>query len=136
MVFAGMPQTDAALKLILPVGISFYAFQKIGYIVDLFRGTVQGERSFLRYALFVSFFPKLVAGPIVSARLFLPQLQTDQRPEWNRIVNGLELMLQGFFKKAVIANSLGVIVDHCFARPELQTSLTLIIGAVFIASDL
>lgn len=131
MLFTGAPQTDAALKLILPVGISFYTFQKIGYMVDLFRGTIRGERSFLRFALFVSFFPKLVAGPIVSTKAFLLQLQADQPPEWSRIVSGLELMLQGFFKKAVIANSLAVIVDYCFAKPEFQTSLTLIIGAIF-----
>lgn len=130
-IFTGTAQTDAALKLILPLGISFYTFQKIGYMVDLFRGTIQGERSFVRFALFVSFFPKLVAGPIVSAKLFLPQLQADQRPEWNNVVNGLELMLRGFFKKAVIANSLAVVVDHCFAGPEFQTSLALIIAAIF-----
>jgi alginate O-acetyltransferase complex protein AlgI len=132
-VVTGTSHIDPALRLILPVGISFYTFQKIGYMVDLFRGTIQGERSFLRFALFVSFFPKLVAGPIVGSQLLLPQLQADQRPEWNNVVNGLELMLQGFFKKAVIANSLAVIVDHCFATPEFQTSLTLIIGAVFYA---
>ena len=130
-ILTGASQTDAALKLILPIGISFYTFQKIGYTIDVFRGTVQGERSFLRYALFVSFFPKLVAGPIVSAKQFLPQLQVDQQPEWRRIVSGLELMLQGFFKKAVIANSLAVVVDNCFTKPEFQTSLTLSIAAIF-----
>ncbi len=130
-IFTGASQTDAALKLILPVGISFYTFQKMGYMIDLFRGSIRGERSFLRYALFVSFFPKLVAGPIVSAKQFLPQLQVDQRPEWSRIVSGLELMLQGFLKKAVIANSLAVVADNVFAKPEFHTSLTLIVGAIF-----
>ena len=132
-VLLGSARIDPALTLILPVGISFYAFQKIGYMVDLFRRTIQGERSFVRFALFVSFFPKLVAGPIVGSQLLLPQLQDDRQPEWNNVVNGLELMLQGFFKKVVVANSLAVMVDHCFATPQFQTSLTLIIGALFYA---
>ena len=127
----GAAQHSASLTLILPVGISFYTFQKIGYMVDLYRGAIDGEKSFLRFATFVAFFPKLMAGPIVSAPKFLPQLQTDHPLDWNKITGGLELMLQGFFKKAVIANSLGVVVDNFFAHPEFQTSLTLMVGAIF-----
>ena len=120
-----------ALELILPLGISFYTFQKIGYVVDVYRKTIDAETNLVRFASFIAFFPKVISGPIVMAKDFLPQLQKLPSFNWSRMLDGLELILWGVFKKFVIANSLGLIVDVCFAAPEAHTSLSLMIAALF-----
>jgi D-alanyl-lipoteichoic acid acyltransferase DltB (MBOAT superfamily) len=120
-----------ALKLLWPVGLSFYTLQKIGYIIDIYRGTVEVERNFVRFATFVAFFPKLIAGPIVASGHFLAQLRTERKVEWSQMVRGAEQMLWGFFKKMVIANSLALAVDLRFAAPEAHTSLSLMLGCLF-----
>lgn len=106
------------LQLILPLGISFYTFETISYLVDVYRGRQQPVRNILDYALYIMFFPHLVAGPIVRPHDFLPQLATPKRWSWIRMRLGLQLFLLGLFKKAVIADSLAPVVDMVFLRPE------------------
>lgn len=102
------------LDLLLPVGISFYTFQALGYIIDVYRGEVEAERSFAKYALFVSFFPQLVAGPIERSRSLLGQIREADKIElWNaeRITKGAILMVWGFFLKMVISDRAAILVD-------------------------
>ncbi len=104
-----------ALRLALPVGILFYTFQSIGYVVDVYRGKVPAERDFLRYALYVTFFPQLVAGPIERAGHMLPQYAAPRHFDAERWRNALGLMLWGFFKKVVIADNTAIIANKIFA---------------------
>jgi len=116
-------------SLLLPVGISFYTFQTLSYTIDVYRGKLAPTRNFLKFALFVSFFPQLVAGPIVRASHFLPQL--DKQPQFDdrAAETGLGLILFGLFKKICLADLLGVtLVDPIFADPGVCSPWTLIIG--------
>src|SRR5690606_14492998 len=99
------------LKLLLPVGISFYTFQAVGYSIDVYRGDLKAERHIGIYALFVSFFPQLVAGPIERAKNLLPQFYQKHYFDHGRVVKGLKLMLWGFFMKLVVADRLSLYVD-------------------------
>jgi D-alanyl-lipoteichoic acid acyltransferase DltB (MBOAT superfamily) len=94
---------DFTLDLILPVGISFYTFQTLSYAIDVYRGSVKAERHFGYYALYVTFFPQLVAGPIERPENLIPQLHAANKPTWNNTIGGLRKMLIGFFKKVVVA---------------------------------
>jgi alginate O-acetyltransferase complex protein AlgI len=112
-------------RLILPLGISFYTFETISYVVDVYRGRIQPVRSLLDYALHIMFFPHLAAGPIVRPRDFLPQLLRPKRFDWYRLSVGILLFLVGLFKKAVVANNMGEVVDPVFAEPALYGSAAL-----------
>lgn len=125
-----------AISLILPVGISFYIFQALGYIIDVYRKKTEPEKNFFKYALFVSFFPQLVAGPIERSENLLKQIRNiPQIKFWNyeRITSGLTLMLWGFFLKVVIADRIGVFVDYVFADYYVYGSIELILAAVGFA---
>lgn len=116
-------------SLLLPVGISFYTFQTLSYTIDIYRGRLEPARGFLRFALFVSFFPQLVAGPIVRASHFLPQLERDPRFDDHAAQRGLGRILVGLCKKVCIADVLGVaLVDPTFADPSTFGSLHLTIA--------
>ncbi|RMG85494.1 MAG: MBOAT family protein [Bacteroidetes bacterium] len=119
------------LHIILPVGISFYTFQSMSYTIDVYYRKIPVEHDFLRFATYISFFPQLVAGPIVRARDFLPQFQTDKKFEWDRLIAGSGQVLWGFFKKVAVADSLAPFVEQCFNAPESFSSLHLLIGVVF-----
>ena len=119
------------LYIILPVGISFYTFQSMSYTIDVYYKKIPPEPDFLRFATFISFFPQLVAGPIVRASEFLPQFRTDKKFEWDRFNSGTGQMLWGFFKKVVVADSLAPFVDQCFAAPDAFSSSHLLVGVVF-----
>lgn len=119
------------LKIILPVGISFYTFQSMSYTIDVYRREIKYEPSLLKFAAFISLFPQLVAGPIVRARDFLPQMRTDKNFDWGYFNAGLGRVLWGFFKKMAIADSIAPYVDQCFAAPDTFGSLHLLIGVVF-----
>lgn len=116
----GFPMLEKPFEIVLPAGISFYTFQALGYTVDVYRGDVEPEKNLLRYALFVSFFPQLVAGPIERSRNLLRQIRrissVSFRRMWNyeRIAGGLILMLWGYFLKLVIADRLCIFVDTVF----------------------
>jgi len=121
--------TNLRHSFLLPVGISFYTFQSLSYTIDLYRGRIQVERNFVRFALYVAFFPQLVAGPIVRAADFLPQLRRTPEVSQERVPTGLALMFRGLFKKVVLADLLaGLGVDAVFANPEGFSSFTLLMA--------
>ena len=121
------------LNIVLPVGISFYTFQSMSYTIDIYRKRISSEPDFVRFATFVAFFPQLVAGPIVRAGEFLPQLQTDRPYDWNDTVQGFGQMLLGFLKKLVVADSIAVVVDPMFSFPEAYGSLNIVIVVCLFA---
>jgi alginate O-acetyltransferase complex protein AlgI len=106
------------LRVILPVGISFYTFQAMSYTVDVFRGELRARRSLLDVAVFISFFPHLVAGPIQRASYLLPQVEQERRFSLPSAASGFYLMVWGFFKKLVIADNVGVIANKVFALSD------------------
>lgn len=110
------------LNILLPLGISFYTFETISYVVDVYRGRAHAVRSLLDYALYIMFFPHLVAGPIVRPRDFLPQLRTRKRFDWDRLQLGAQFFCIGLLKKAVLADHLAVVADPVFADPEAFSS--------------
>jgi alginate O-acetyltransferase complex protein AlgI len=130
----GVETSWHSLHIILPIGISFYTFQSMSYTIDVYRKEIKAERDFWRYATFVSFFPQLVAGPIVRARTFLPQFQDgDKKFSSERFVEGFAQVLWGFFKKVAIADSIAPFVDQIFAYPSSFSSLSVLIGIFFYA---
>ncbi|HFA51833.1 MAG TPA: MBOAT family protein [Bacteroidetes bacterium] len=127
----GLEPSIHTLKIILPVGISFYTFQSMSYTIDIYRRELKAEPDFVKFATFVAFWPQLVAGPIVRASDFLPQFQKDHDFKWERFTTGTAQILWGFFKKVAVADSLAPIVDQCWAEPMAFTSVNLWIAVVF-----
>ncbi len=121
------------LKVLLPVGISFYTFQTLSYTIDVYRGKIKPEKHLGIFAVYVSFFPQLVAGPIERAKNLLPQFYEKHDFDYKRITNGLKLMLWGFFKKVVIADRLAIIVDIVYNNVDGYTGLPLILATFFFA---
>ncbi|NIQ16562.1 MAG: MBOAT family protein, partial [Candidatus Dadabacteria bacterium] len=130
------------LNLILPIGISFYTFQTISYVVDIYRGVLSPSKSFWEFALFVSFFPQLVAGPILRAKEFLPQLrekiensQTSNRLRQivihrSNLKFGITLIAFGFLKKMFFADNISPLVDSILSNPIGSESFTIILGTI------
>lgn len=124
---------DRKIDLLLPVGISFYTFQALGYIVDVYRGDVEAEKDFGRYALFVSFFPQLVAGPIERSKNLLNQMRGIEKIRlWNarRVTSGAILMVWGFFMKMVISDRIALLVNQVFDNYRVYGSTELILAAL------
>jgi alginate O-acetyltransferase complex protein AlgI len=117
------------LRVILPIGISFYTFEAINYTVDVYRRRVRAERSLANFMLFILFFPHLVAGPIVRARDFLPQVRRRKRWNWARFDTGVQLLLMGVFKKLAIADRMAGFADPVFANPTAYNT-----GALWMAA--
>lgn len=115
----GLDVVVGRLDLILPMGISFYTFQSMSYTIDVYRGLLKPTRSFWRFLLFVSFFPQLVAGPIVRARAFMYQLDRARGLSWPVALEGAWLVSRGFFLKLVVADNLGPVVDHWWTASTL-----------------
>src|SRR5262245_21502232 len=113
------------MELLLPLVISFHTFQGISYTLDVYRRKLPAVHSFVDFALFVAFFPQLVAGPIVRAVEFLPQMVTPPRVSATQVSDGLHLFLRGMFKKVFIADRLAQFVDPVFADPMLYDPATL-----------
>jgi alginate O-acetyltransferase complex protein AlgI len=128
-----LPSSLRTLNIVLPIGISFYVFKTMSYTIDVYRRTEAAERDLLKFATFVVFFPELVAGPIVRASRMLPQLQHDHRFDYRRALSGLSLVMSGYVRKVVVADSLAPLVDTRFAHPEAHTSLGLLIAVYFYA---
>lgn len=105
------------LRIVLPVGISFYTFQALSYVIDVHRGKIEVENDFIKIALYLSFFPQLVAGPIVRASDFLPQLHEERKVTAINIKQGIQLFVFGLFKKLVLADHISVFVDDVFRWP-------------------
>ena len=121
------------LKVILPVGISFYTFHGLSYVIDIYKDRIKPVKDFVEYSVFVSFFPLLVAGPIERATHLLPQIQKRRHFDRARAVDGLRQILWGLFKKIVIADKCAEYVNYAFSNYESSNSMTLVLGAVFFA---
>lgn len=128
-IFYGIP----AFKVILPVGISFYTFQTLSYSIDVYQGKTKPEKHLGIFALYVSFFPQLVAGPIERSNHLLPQFLKKHNFDYPRVKNGLLLMLWGFFKKVVIADRLAILVNQVYNNPTEYTGIPLIVATFFFA---
>jgi alginate O-acetyltransferase complex protein AlgI len=125
----GLRTSLPVLQVILPVGISFYTFEAINYTVDVYRGRNRAERNLANFMLFITFFPHLVAGPIVRARDFLPQIHRTKHWDWPRLQLGVQFFLMGLFKKQAIADRMAQFVDPVFAHPTYYCS-----SAVWVAT--
>ncbi len=118
---------------VLPVGISFYTFQALSYTVDVYRKDVRAEKNLGKYALFVSFFPQLVAGPIEKSKDLLYQFEEKHYFDYDRVKNGLLLMLWGFFQKVFVADRLAILVNTVYNNPQEYKGFNIIIATVFFA---
>lgn len=127
--FYGIPATFQQTDWLLPVGISFYTFQSLSYTIDVFRKERDPERHFGIFALYVSFFPQLVAGPIERSAHLLPQFFEQHKWDVGRVRSGLLLMGAGFFKKCVIGDTLAIYVDAVYGNPEQHVGLPFILAA-------
>ena len=119
------------LNLLLPVGISFYTFQTLSYVIDVYKGNVKAEHHFGYYATFISFFPQLVAGPIERTNNLLPQIKAEHKFNYDQATYGLKLMAWGYFKKIVIADTLSQFVSKVYDEPQGFTGFALILATVF-----
>jgi D-alanyl-lipoteichoic acid acyltransferase DltB (MBOAT superfamily) len=131
--YLGLHTNPVLLNIALPVGISFYTFHGMSYVFDIYRGQQKPVRNFIDYAVFVSFFPLLVAGPIERASHLLPQVQKQRTFNYTQAVEGCRLMLWGMFKKVVIADNLAVSVDEIYSDFAILDSLTLVLGAIYFS---
>jgi len=133
LTYAGLRWEVPNLDVLLPVGISFYTFQAVGYSIDVYRGDLKAERSLPTYALFVSFFPQLVAGPIERAKNLLPQFHTFQKFSYDAAVEGFKLMLWGYFMKLCVADRLGLYVDAVYNNVGQHNGTSLALATFFFA---
>lgn len=127
----GLQLHPMTLKLLLPVGISFYTFQTLSYVIDVYRGSVRAEKHFGIYATFISFFPQLVAGPIERTSNLLPQIKGEHVFDYDQAMYGARLMLWGFFKKLVIADNLALFADKVFNDVYSYTGFSLLLATFF-----
>ncbi len=126
----GAPAVVPAPGVLLPVGISFYVFQSMSYTIDYYRGKVEAEPSFIRYATFVSLFPQLVAGPIERAKNLLPQLRGTPQISGQDVADGLSLFVVGLFKKVVLADYLALYVERVYGAPAHAEAPALVLATV------
>lgn len=125
--------SSPAFDLLLPVGISFYTFQTLSYTIDVYRGQKEPEHHLGIFALYVSFFPQLVAGPIERSSQLLPQFKQTHSFDYDRVTSGLRLILVGFFKKLVVADRLAIIVNQIYAPGFDASGGVILLGSVFFA---
>lgn len=121
------------LEILLPVGISYYTFKKISYLIDVYRGTYPAEKKFYTFALYVSFFPTLMAGPIDRAGKLLPQFHQPISFDYQKVTDGLKLIAWGFFKKVVIADRLAVFVDKVYNHPDIYDGPSLVVATIYFS---
>ncbi len=120
-----------SLSLVLPIGLSFHTFQSLSYVIEVYRKNFKAERHFGIYALYVMFYPQLVAGPIERPGNLIHQFYEKHSFDDQRVIDGLKLMLFGFFKKIVIADKLAILVEQVYGHPTQYTGLPLILAALF-----
>lgn len=125
--------SPVTLNLILPVGISFYTFQTLSYVIDVYRGDIKAEHHFGYYAAFISFFPQLVAGPIERAENLLPQIKSAKKFNGTVAIEGLKIMLWGYFKKIVVADTLALYVNQVYGELRRYDGLALIVTIFFFS---
>lgn len=119
------------LNLLLPVGISFYTFQTLSYVIDVYKGEVSAEGHFGKYAAFISFFPQLVAGPIERTSNLLPQIKAEHKFDYEQASYGIKLMTWGYFKKIVIADTLSQYVSTVYDAPQAYQGFALVLATIF-----
>jgi Predicted membrane protein involved in D-alanine export len=129
----GLTNPIPHLSILLPIGLSFHTFQAMSYTIEVYRGRQTAERHFGIYALYVMFYPQLVAGPIERPQNLLHQFRENYSFDYDRVVSGVRLMIWGLFKKIVIADRLSIVVDTVFKDPQSHNSLSLIIAAIFFS---
>ena len=129
----GITMEASTLKIILPVGISFYTFQTLSYTIDVYRKQMEPTKSFIDFAAFVTFFPQLVAGPIERASHLLPQFYKKRTFDYQNGADGIKLIIWGMFKKVVVADNCAFFVNKIFENPEAFSSGELFVGMVFFA---
>jgi alginate O-acetyltransferase complex protein AlgI len=131
--FAGSDNPLPLLNIVLPIGLSFHTFQAMSYTIEVYRGHHKAERHFGIYALYVMFYPQLVAGPIERPQNLLYQFYQHKTFDYDSVVNGLKLMMWGLFKKVVIADRLAVITDPIFKDPRHHTHMDILFAAFFFS---
>lgn len=119
-----------ALEVLLPVGISFYIFQAMGYLIDVYKGKIAVEHNFFTYALFVSFFPQMVAGPIERSTNLLPQFKSQRIFNPDQAISGVRLMIYGYFMKLCLADQCALYVDHVFDNPTGHAGFSSLLAAI------
>lgn len=127
----GIKSNFGTLQVILPVGISFYTFHGLSYVIDIYKNRIKPEGNFIDYSVFVSFFPLLVAGPIERATHLLPQIQKNREFDYSKAVDGLRQILWGLFKKIVIADNCAEFANTIFNNSADYSGSTLVLGAIF-----
>lgn len=127
----GLHFSFTGLNWAIPVGISFFTFQAVGYLLDVYHGRIKAEKNFLDYALFVSFFPQVTSGPISTAKDLMPQFKTAHSFNYEQGVEGLRMLLWGFFMKVVVADRLGIYVDTVYGNYVHYSGLTLFLASIF-----
>ena len=133
LVHVGVQNPIPFLKILLPIGLSFHTFQAMSYTIEVYRGNQKAERHFGIYALYVMFYPQLVAGPIERPQNILHQFRIQHNFEYANVSAGLKLMLWGFFKKLVIADRLAIGVDEVYNHLDSYTGIALILATVFFS---
>jgi len=129
----GFDWKPSLLTVALPVGISFYTFQTLSYTIDAYRGQIKPEHSFLRLALYVAYFPQLVAGPILRPQQFLPELAQRWEMRHDNLISGMNLAMVGLLKKVLIADSIAPFVDTLLGEPQGMPSIAIILGSAMFA---
>ena len=128
----GLQFTLPGLNWAIPIGISFYTFQAVGYVLDVYYGRISAERNFLNYALFISFFPSILSGPINKASLVLPQIKNLRTYfDYGKAVEGLKMILWGMFMKVVVADRVGLYVDTVLPSYMNYTGVTCFVASLF-----
>ena len=136
MAFAGIHMKVPEFNVLLPVGISFYIFQALGYSIDVYRGDVKTEKNFFVYALFVSFFPQLVAGPIERSTNLLQQFYIKHKFNADRAISGIQLMLWGFFLKLVVADNFALYVNDVYNNLGVQSGNNILLASFLFCFQL
>src|SRR5262249_8951850 len=121
----GVPAQTPVFDIVLPLGISFYTFETIAYVVDVYRRRIPAARRVVDFTLFLPLCPHLIAGPIVRPQQFLSQVRRARRLDWNRVELGVRLFVFGMLKKAVVADTLAQLVDPVFAQPAAYATSTI-----------
>lgn len=133
LAWMGIDTPLPGLNWVVPLGLSFYSLQAVGYMLDVYNGKVKAERSWWTYMLFVSFFPQILCGPISRASELMPQLKRLRPFDYARAVRGCRYLLWGMFLKVVVADRLGIYVDTIFATPEMYSGESCLAAAIFFS---
>jgi len=128
--FFGVVYEPVKVAWILPLGISFFTFQALGYMWDVYHGKIEAERNFMYYMLFVAFFPQIASGPISKASELMPQIKNPRKPTWNDATTGFKILLWGYFLKAVFADRFAIYSDAVFSNYEMYSGWTCFLGSL------